>query len=244
MRSSPDDDGFISGIYNYCDRWCERCDFKDRCRIFADERESLEDEDTLEVDAVIQKLSTVFADAKQMLIEKTEELGIDPFAMSDEEFVQIRERQKRFIDNDELPRLGDRYWRSALDTLRKSDSWLAEIAAEDNIAADVIEVLNWYLFFIPVKIKSSLHGLLDDDGFEDPDQARDKQSHANGTAKIGLIAIERSLLAWTYLLDLDCSGTIPPLIQLLEKIKRLLELRFPHARDFVRPGFDEVSAVM
>src|SRR5262245_42488705 len=28
--------GFIVGIYNYCDRWCETCDFTSRCELFAD----------------------------------------------------------------------------------------------------------------------------------------------------------------------------------------------------------------
>lgn len=28
-------DRFISGIYNYCDYWCERCAFTRRCRNFA-----------------------------------------------------------------------------------------------------------------------------------------------------------------------------------------------------------------
>ena len=28
-------DGFILGIFNYCDRWCERCPFTSRCRSFS-----------------------------------------------------------------------------------------------------------------------------------------------------------------------------------------------------------------
>ena len=28
--------GFIVGVYNYCDRWCEQCQFTSRCRVFAD----------------------------------------------------------------------------------------------------------------------------------------------------------------------------------------------------------------
>src|SRR2546428_13738189 len=29
-------DGFIVGIFNYCDRWCETCAFTSRCRVFVD----------------------------------------------------------------------------------------------------------------------------------------------------------------------------------------------------------------
>jgi hypothetical protein len=28
----------IPGVYNYCDRWCERCVFSRRCRVFRDMR--------------------------------------------------------------------------------------------------------------------------------------------------------------------------------------------------------------
>jgi len=30
---------FISGIYNYCDRWCERCAFTHRCRVYATQKQ-------------------------------------------------------------------------------------------------------------------------------------------------------------------------------------------------------------
>src|SRR5687768_5807012 len=30
---------FIPGIYNYCDRWCERCPLTARCRVFAVEEQ-------------------------------------------------------------------------------------------------------------------------------------------------------------------------------------------------------------
>ena len=244
MRNSPNDDDFISGIYNYCDRWCERCDFTSRCRVFADESESTEDESSLEMDAIVAKLKTVFAEAKEMLLEKAEELGIDPFAMSDEEFAEIRDRQKQFVDRDELSRLAEKYWRSAREILETNAGWLDELEVEDKIAADVIAVIRWYLFFIAAKINRGLHGLLDEEGFEDRDQIRDPQSDANGAIKICIIAIERSILGWTYVVDADRSGTISPIIELLERIKGLLEVRFPRARDFIRPGFDEAISVM
>ena len=30
-----DEHGFIPGVFNYCDRWCERCPFSSRCRVYA-----------------------------------------------------------------------------------------------------------------------------------------------------------------------------------------------------------------
>lgn len=37
MAENPD---FIPGIYNYCDRWCERCAFTSRCLTYAALQES------------------------------------------------------------------------------------------------------------------------------------------------------------------------------------------------------------
>ena len=90
MYNSPNEEDFISGIHNYCDRWCERCQFTNRCSVFADERAYLEDGGSFEIDEVVEKLTTIFADTKQLLIEKAEELGIDPYAIDEEEFEAIR----------------------------------------------------------------------------------------------------------------------------------------------------------
>src|SRR5215217_1563177 len=37
------DSRFIKGIYNYCDRWCERCTFTSRCLNYA-QLQAMEDE--------------------------------------------------------------------------------------------------------------------------------------------------------------------------------------------------------
>src|SRR5262245_17158379 len=33
-------DGFVDSIFNYCDRWCERCAFTSWCRLFAEKAEA------------------------------------------------------------------------------------------------------------------------------------------------------------------------------------------------------------
>jgi hypothetical protein len=195
-------------------------------------------DDTADIETVVQKLTDIFAEAKQMLIEKADELGIDPFAMSDEEFAEIRHREKQFVDGDELSQLADRYWRSAKEILD------GDLPRDDECHHDILSVLEWYLFFIPVKVKCGLHGLLDHDGFEDPAQLTDSQSYANGTVKIALIAIERSLLAWNQLAEAGYTDRVAPMVDLLETIMKKLEERFPLSRDFIRPGFDEIDVVM
>ncbi|HDO06784.1 MAG TPA: hypothetical protein ENG85_03785 [Bacteroidetes bacterium] len=41
-NTASSEENFIPGIYNYCDRWCERCIYTDRCRTFSMEKEIVE----------------------------------------------------------------------------------------------------------------------------------------------------------------------------------------------------------
>jgi len=41
MANNPD---FIPGIYNYCDRWCERCAYTSKCFLFATEKKQFPDD--------------------------------------------------------------------------------------------------------------------------------------------------------------------------------------------------------
>ena len=115
---------------------------------------------------------------------------------------------------------------------------------DEDVLGEVVGVLLWYQYFIAAKINRGVGGIIDFDGNEDTDELNDPQSDANGSIKIALIAIERSLLAWTFLLNADNAAFIRPFIQMLEELKQMAETRFPYARDFIRPGFDEIETVM
>lgn len=208
------------------------------------EAEMFDEEKEIGSEAFVRKLSNIFADAKAMLVQKAEEFGIDPTPISDEEFREIRAREEAFIKGEEIVALAEQYAKDADPVLDSRGEWLRTSAVDREAQEEVIAVLYWYLFFIAAKIHRGVHGMLDVDGFEDPEQIRDPQSDANGSIKIALIAIERSILAWTYLLDETNADRIRPLIRLLDRIKYRTEEKFPRARDFIRPGFDEIETVM
>ena len=65
---------------------------------------------------------------------------------------------------------------------------------------------------------------------------------SDGSAKIALIAIDRSLSAWRVMQSsfAEKASTIMPMLLELERLRRGTEQLFPQARDFIRPGFDEV----
>jgi len=91
-----------------------------------------------------------------------------------------------------------------------------------------------------VKTMRALSGRKEE--LEDP-EITDFPKDSDGSAKVALIGIDRSIAAWRMMqMSLpDRVESIVPLILQLERLRQRLEKGFPQARDFVRPGFDEQS---
>lgn len=238
------EDNFIRGIFNYCDRWCERCNFTDRCRVFASERSrELEDSDDPMGDT-LRAVAESLAEARGMLIEKADEMGIDlESAMNDPAIEESMQRSRETVDSEEAAQLAWQYSLETRSLLENAETWAGD-TDEDPIIDDTLEVIRYYLFSIGVNVKSSFNAALDDDGYYDDDLLCDSQSYANGTAKRTLIILERSILSWAYLMNEQNAEILRPVIARLEKTRDLLEAKFPNAREFIRPGFDEIENVM
>lgn len=77
----------------------------------------------------------------------------------------------------------------------------------------------------------------------DADRNYGEESVAQGfdsSAKVALIAIDRSIAAWLRLKEFfpDKTDSILTLLVHLDRLRRAAEKEFPEARTFVRPGFD------
>ena len=271
LAENPD---LISGIYNYCDRWCERCPFTSRCMVYATERaESISgDPESQDINNAKfwQKLEGIFRETHALILEWAEEMGVD--LESAEAEAAIVERGKQREEAKEHPlSLSARHYAQMVQQWFKEEfaveenvhddiTGKAHSAEEDIDVTDAIEVIRWYQFFIAAKTYRALMGLEDigdeevsdinvdpfsDDDFDDEDVLLAAACHdSDGSAKIALIAIDRSLSAWRLMqnaLPEKTESTVPMLIE-LEKLRRGIEQIFPRARDFVRPGFDEVGS--
>ena len=70
---------FISGIYNYCDRWCERCPFTSRCLNYAMTEKIVEDSSSRDQSNKLfwEEMQALFEQTSEMITEMAEERGID-----------------------------------------------------------------------------------------------------------------------------------------------------------------------
>lgn len=246
LAKNPD---FIPGIYNYCDRWCEKCAFTSRCMNFAMEQEFFQDQEDADLDnaAFWESMSEMCELTQSLLYDLALKMDFDlDAAFEDQENGQdlAPERAKEHI----CSILGRKYLSKAKDWL---DSW--ECAEPDAFVQipgtspasrtprlqEAQEILCRYLFLIQAKIMRALQGKAETEqeapGSYDQDAA--------GSAKVALICIDRSLAAWGVVYEHMQEGRqeLSEIMLLLERLRRKVEAVFPEARDFVRPGFDETQ---
>ncbi|HXI23330.1 MAG TPA: hypothetical protein VNG71_05595 [Pyrinomonadaceae bacterium] len=272
LAKNPD---FISGIYNYCDRWCERCPLTARCFLYATEEADadLSDPEVHDInnEKFWKKLRSIFESTAEMLREWAEEAGVD-LDSSLAQAMEKNEQERQRVEQDELAQVAHDYALAVEDWFKTEMKARVAVYDERQVFAqdesdlgvsDAVEVIRWYQFFVAVKVHRALSGIdgIDEEAFDDEeilsfdfssDDDADELDHeailarsslidSNGSAKIALVAIDRSIGAWRALQISrpDKSQTIKPLLLQLERLRRSLETRFPRARDFVRPGFDE-----
>jgi hypothetical protein len=201
---------------------------------------------------VLEKVSNVFQDITKMLQEKAEELGIDWDDVIKNAEEESLKNDHEDLMNEETSLLANKYAeatyafteRAKLDDAlnqmlqQRVDLGLSDIekvTKEAELINDCFEVIQWYMFFIPSKVFRAISGKKqDNEVWDDP-----VQSDYNGSAKISLLAIEKSLLSFQYLLPYYNEDEVLDKLAMLSELKRKLLEEFPQAMDFVRPGFDE-----
>lgn len=235
---------FISGIFNYCDRWCERCPFTSRCLLYATENEDAEDPATNDMNNAEfwRKLDEIFRQTQELLQTLASDHGID---LSDipEELLKEQQDELEEARKDELSIAAEDYAIAVGKWLEEKQAALELVDREpsDPSESQALDVICWYQLQISSKI---VRGVLSSNNeFEEDVNEFDRDS--NGSIKVALIGIERSIGAWRILQTtrLDLSASISPFLIMLEMLRSDLEQSFPNARDFIRPGFDEAPGI-
>jgi hypothetical protein len=250
MNELARDPRFIPGIYNYCDQWCERCTFTGRCMNYAmaQEEEAGDSSQDVENEAFWDKLHETFDATIARLEEVAETMDVD-IDFDDEDLDEdLREQEEVRETAHSQP-----FSRTAMRYIDVTEQWLKSHvgllgdesdspkqtdlhpARDEAGMRDCLEVVRWYQHQIWVKLCRAASGAIRAriDGLEccqeDPD----------GSAKVAILGIERSLAAWATLLNhfpdhedaIFAMGT-------LKRLLRQTEAAFPNARSFRRPGFD------
>ena len=111
LKEMTQDKRFISGIYNYCDQWCERCTQTSRCLNHAMIEEEFTDPETQDIrnEAFWTKLSEIFKDTLDMLKERALSEGIDLDALDTEKIEEEDSSLQETVRSHEIARAANAY---------------------------------------------------------------------------------------------------------------------------------------
>lgn len=281
---TPDAEGFIPFIHNYCDRRCEKCRFIRQCRVGFMEADVVNEEASSgeggEDTAEARLLRLMGIDPNELEAEDAaddEEEGEADSALeqalaahrppepaADEEaelaaFRREHERRREAAESAPLSALAKAYGELVDDWLEPRMDALTQRGVTFHphqelsvnaglrtpdvlVLSEAFEEVMWFQHMLWVKCQRALQGRADDEE-EDFDQDP-VQSDWNGTAKLCLHIVERSLAAWATVAELlpqEADG-IGALREALLRCRQELNSTFPNAEKFIRPGFDAPGA--
>ena len=235
---------YISGIFNYCDRWCERCQFTSRCLNYKIGKENYSDLEKHDISSAEfwEGFANLMKDTLEMLQDKAEELGIDL------DSIEIDKSEKSTKNTFHLTsemaykyiKLVDDWFDSFKYVYEDSDVYQKLTHSKEAVVKfdDITQIIRWYQMQIYVKLQRALGG-------EETDFSEDFPKDSDGSAKVALIGIDRSIGAWTKMLEFfpDRKRKLMEIITFLKRLCNIVEKKFPKAREFIRPGFDEIIHV-
>lgn len=249
----------IDGIHVYCDRWCERCTLTSRCVIYEDESDIPHEERDVSNQAFWKKLEENFSKAREILLRVAAEAGVDLESGNDEVDDNYRRKEALQIESRRHPlallsleyaRIGHEWLKTQPGMLDRLEDLKQElILGMENeqgakrqtfLIRESLAVIQWYLHFIHIKLSRALMGKLSAVEWQDEERY---QRDYDGSAKIALIAIDRSIQAWSEIFNMlpHEEDHFLKVLSMLENIRIMTVNEFPDAMSFVRPGFDDIK---
>ena len=211
---------FLPFVYDYCDLWCDRCPVSSRCLLHAAEQDN----------AGARRRGGVAADIENGIrFARGVLLAMGPPASP------IAVLDVRLANPSTAPRTGHPLELLARHYAVEANSFLTSLGAGiiPDTQHSALAVISWFQILIAAKVYraciSYSHAADDMPGLRDD---------ARGAAKMALIGIEQSMEAFDELRASLDDPRIGALMEILEAVRIGVELKFPDAREFIRPGLD------
>ena len=227
--------GRIDFISAYCDSWCERCAFTTQCSSYAVRVATTMCDGNFEeaLELALGRPRAPIGGQKPAMDRYREVLEAQPTHAEVDTQLKLETARHARIQQEPLTTLA-----SALTDLTvawlKAHLDLVRLSATGELAG-AAEVLSWDTGLITAKIHRALDGR---DRFSSEQNDDDPiQNDWNGSAKVALISIARSAAACDVLAasgDTDAAR----LGEELRNLGRQVDVEFPNASRFIRPGFD------
>jgi hypothetical protein len=162
---------------------------------------------------------------------------VEPSAHELEEIGRIERARRARLGRHALARMSMKYGMDAWAWLNARRDTIA--AQADLLVQEALDIVGWDALLIGVKVRRALDGRDRHEHDEEDDDDDAVQNDWNGSAKVGIISLERSEAAWRVVAAAAEAGGAAVLADAAGHLRRAVLTEFPNALSFIRPGFDE-----
>jgi len=235
---------FIKGIYNYCNRWCERCQFTENCANnnpgdsfnMAKNGSGNNGEDS--GDSVENANFDAILDLFEFIMNETGiEMEVIPLEVNDTsgKLPDMKKMMKHPLYMQAVTCYDMMMDWQNNNRVVFDEIFLEEIQKKmpvDEKFKGAMEVIRWNRTVLLSKTYRALS--------DESDSAKVIMTDANGSLKVVLIAIDDLFDAWCKLLSIlpEAENNILDILQHLTILKDQIRVKYPLAEKFIRPGFD------
>jgi hypothetical protein len=232
--------GRIDFISSYCDRWCERCAFTERCSAFACQvAQGMCGDAAAAIELAVGRPQPEEGEAGEPVGGQwvDEFVNVQPSAEDIAEFDRNETARRVRLDGAPVAVMAKAF-------MLRSTAWLKQhrggiVESADPVVREALDVVAWDTYFISAKLHRALDGHDRARHGEDECDDHPVQNDWNGSVKVALISLERSELAWRLIGDATGGSPASALGDAVGNLRAIVLAEFPQAMMFVRPGFDE-----
>jgi hypothetical protein len=237
---------YIAGIYNYCDRWCEKCKFISHCLLFTNEskivtQEILKPGESLDIEKIFNMNFGSYSDELEVeIFEQTSE---------DEEPINADSEDNTEINKHPLSKLADEFFLGSHLLIKRMDERYNFYALSNKRQIDPLfnklfeefEKFVWFHSLIVAKVKRAVSGKIEMLRDDDEAMINIREYDINGSAKISVIALGKIIKALNKLFNKmpEFKNDILSILVFAGELLNMIEIEFPGYNSFIRPGFDE-----
>jgi hypothetical protein len=211
---------------------------------FSISEEEFSDPETQDIrnEAFWKKLSEIFGETLELLKEAGEKWGVDLETLDLATDIESMRANDEAAKTHVISRVAKSYSKIVEDWFKGREGFFFEtvpVTNEGVALEDSFEVIRWYQYFITAKVMRAIRGKRE----EEEEGCDEFPSDSDGSAKIALIAIDRSIGAWAVILHYNDphAERVLETISFLDRLRQAIEETFPKARSFIRPGFDRID---
>ncbi len=250
----------IPGVFNYCNRWCERCGLAHRCSLRISELEMENEFDNPEgllpdlsfpehANEVDSEKDTVevIEFIPEPEVEHSSEAAMEDYLKRKAEMEKLMDENVIILEAKQAGELIEMVLQRANGLMAKENPVSTEgltyhqqqkVEGETHRTQNLLDILGWYRYMLQVKTMRAISGKADGDEHDDP-----IQNDSNGSAKVIMLGARHCIKAAQGLMMLlpALEDELLLLLASLQKYQGFMEDEFPDAMKFIRPGFDTLN---